>query len=91
VGAFIEECCIEGDEYKATAKDLYEAFEDWWEANISQRVPKQKPFGKWMGERFEKKKKGTVWYYGVGLLSDLSDSADPGPDHPDDQGQMFKD
>ena len=73
VGDFVEECCIIGSEFKVKSADLYSAFEPWWQENVSKFVPKKKIFGRWIGKRFERVKKGTIWYYGVGLLDDSED------------------
>jgi putative DNA primase/helicase len=70
VGDFIDQCCVVGTEYKVTAAAVYEEFEKWWQENVSKRVPLKKRFGQWFGKRFERVKQGTIWYCGVGLLSD---------------------
>ena len=70
LGDFIDQCCLVGDEHKAPASDLYAVFEKWWEKNVSKRVPKPKPFGMWMGKRFERIKAGKIYYRGVGLLEE---------------------
>jgi len=72
VGDFIQECCIVGDGYHVSAAAVYERFEAWWKENVSNWVPKKKRFGQWFTARFEKRKDGTISYYGVGLLNDLT-------------------
>ena len=72
VGDFIEECCITGPEYSVTAAALYERFEGWWKENVSNRIPKKKRFGQWIGKRFERVKSGSNKYIGLGLLNDGS-------------------
>lgn len=67
---FIDECCIVGEEYSVGATAIYQAFEEWWKTNVSNRVPKQKRFGNWFSKRFEKRKAGTMQYHGVGLLAE---------------------
>jgi len=73
VGDFIDQCCVVGPEFKVTALAAYEAFEVWWQENVSKRVPLKKRFGQWFGLRFERVKKGTVWYHGVGLIDEDED------------------
>lgn len=73
---FIDECCIVDPETHVGATAVYEVFEAWWKKNVSNRVPKQKRFGSLFGKRFEKRKEGSVKYFGVGLLDDLSDVYD---------------
>lgn len=70
VGDFVDECCIVGPQYKVTASDAYEVFETWWKENVSNKIPKKKRFGQWFGKRFERRKLGTNWYYGVGLIEE---------------------
>lgn len=71
LGDFIDQCCVVGEDYKTASSDLYAVFEKWWEKNVSKKVPKPKPFGMWMGKRFERIKDGNIYYRGVGLLSNL--------------------
>ena len=68
LGEFIETCCVVGEGFSINATRIYQAFEQWWGANVSKKVPKQRSFGAWFGKRFEKKKEGTMRYYGVALL-----------------------
>ncbi|MCP3941679.1 MAG: DNA primase [Desulfobacteraceae bacterium] len=88
VGDFIDECCIIGPDYIVLASAAYEAFEEWWKTNVSNRIPKKKRFGQWFGKRFKRKKSGIVRYRGVGLLADLGNGNDP--DNGEDQKQMFQ-
>lgn len=73
IGGFIDECCVVGEEYSASAGALYARFEEWWTKNISNRVPKQKPFGTMLKKKFTHVKSGTVKYLGVGLIDDEND------------------
>ncbi|HCY87851.1 MAG TPA: DNA primase [Desulfobacteraceae bacterium] len=70
VADFIDERCVVGLSYKVTAAAVYADFEEWWKVNVSNRVPKKKRFGTWFGKRFERVKRGTIWYEGVGLLAE---------------------
>ena len=83
VGDFIDECCIVGPNYTVSASAVYGAFEEWWKVNVSNRIPKKKRFGQWLGMRFERVKSGTVKYHGVGLLADS--------DNAEDQSRIFQD
>lgn len=73
VADFIEECCVVGEGYEVGATEVYEAFEKWWEKNVSKRVPKMKRFGQWFGKRFERVKRGTYKYLDVALSVDDQD------------------
>lgn len=70
LGDFIDQCCLVGEDYKTASSDLYAVFEKWWEKNVSKKVPKPKPFGMWMGKRFERVKDGKIYYRGVGILDE---------------------
>jgi len=79
VGDFIEECCITGPGYSVPAAALYDRFEEWWKENVSNRIPKKKRFGQWIGKRFERVKSGTIRYTGIGLLDDDGSDTRSGP------------
>lgn len=73
IGKFIGDCCVVAKHEKVNATDLYEAFEEWWLENENKKkdsVPSQKRFGKWIGERFEKKKDGNYKYFGIRLMTE---------------------
>jgi len=73
IADFIDECCITGEGYSVGATAVFQAFEAWWKTNVSNFVPKQKRFGGWFVKRFEKRKEGTMKYFGVGLLENEID------------------
>jgi len=77
VGDFIEQCCVVGSDFKVKSADAYSVFEEWWQENVSKRVPLKKRFGQWFGKRFDRVKKGTIWYNGVGLLNDEEEESNP--------------
>jgi putative DNA primase/helicase len=68
---FLDECCLTGDpRLTCCAKDLYDCFSTWWEKNVAKRIPSQKTFGNWMGQKFSKDRsgpKGSYAYWGVAL------------------------
>lgn len=68
IGDFIEECCVIDPNLSVSSTEIYSAFEEWWKTNVSNKIPKQKWFGTRMGRRFERRKSGTVKYFGVALL-----------------------
>jgi putative DNA primase/helicase len=68
---WIEERCLVGEQFQASATELYKDFHDWWEENVSKKVPKQRAFGRWLAKKFTKDKSGTVSYQGIGLKSTL--------------------
>lgn len=77
MGKFIDDCCLTDDRDVITpVKELRAAFEGWWEREVSDKVPSPKWFGKHLGRRFKKVKKGTYHYQGVRLNLDLLDLFD---------------
>ena len=77
IGAFITECCIEGDNYKAKASELYECYCNWCDKSREQAIP-QKNFAFYLTERgFERRrlKNGYHWF-GVGILDTKDEPSD---------------
>jgi putative DNA primase/helicase len=74
---FIDEECYLDPDAECSAKDLYQRFRSWWEENISKKkVPAQKSFGKLMGKKFKKEKRGTYFYFGLNVV-DKRDESNP--------------
>jgi len=70
LGAFFEDCCLFGRQYRATARDLYGAYEGWCESNGERPMP-QRSFGLRLAERSLRQAKSAglrVWE-GIGLIS----------------------
>jgi len=65
---FLETCCFLHPKERVGASVLYDAFKEWFEANVSKRTLSQKAFGKLMKDRFEKIKSGTYQYIGLRLM-----------------------
>jgi putative DNA primase/helicase len=66
---FIDECCLTDSESRVTATALYNAFTTWFETNYGKRIPSQKRFGSLMAKKFERRKDGIYFYYGITLPS----------------------
>lgn len=70
---FISECCIESEENRVSASQLFEAYKNWAETN-NEPQPSQTKFGIKMTEAgYTKQKCGTNrrWHYiGIGLVED---------------------
>jgi putative DNA primase/helicase len=72
IGAFLDECCLEGERLQATAADLYAAYTTWCE-DSGEHPLSQKRFGMQLAERgmatdrcsYSRRK---IWR-GIGLLS----------------------
>jgi P4 family phage/plasmid primase-like protien len=83
VALFIAQCCVTGDKLYTPAKDLYEAYCEFANGNMSQRA-----FGKEMTKRFgdtQQRKiggKNVRCYVGVGLLNEPP---------PEDEGNRTED
>ncbi len=70
IADFVEECCYVAPDAWVNATDIYNVFQEWWEENISKRVPSRKKFGTWFSRKFKKEKySGTIRYLGVGILA----------------------
>ena len=50
IGAFLDACCVLGEDLQVPAADLYRKYASWCEANEDQPAPKR-TFGVMMGER----------------------------------------
>jgi putative DNA primase/helicase len=71
IAAFIDHCCIQGEDFWTGASILYEKFEAWWKKYVSNFPMKQKKFGSSMRKKFRSEKVGGVYrYYGIGLIDD---------------------
>jgi putative DNA primase/helicase len=75
LGTFFEEHTTIAPQCRVKAGDLYGRYRSWAEAR-NERVMTQTEFGTAIEERgIEKKKSGTIWYLGIGLLQiDETDS-----------------
>ena len=69
---FVDDCCITpppsmgGETIRIQASDLFEVFGVWYRVNITSNPKKQmsqKTFGRLMGEKFQRERKGGVYYY----------------------------
>lgn len=68
---WIDECCFVDPAASSGASHLYDSFKEWWEDNMSKKVPSQKSFGRWMAKRFHREKKGTFTYFGIRVLLEV--------------------
>ena len=67
---FIEECCYRDPAATVGASELYDAFAEWYQKNVSKKGLSQRRFGGFMRYAgFEKIKSGTYSYSGIGLLA----------------------
>lgn len=69
IEAFVDECCMREEGSSVQAKTLYQIYKDWANEN-SQYLMSSTKFGREMGIKFEKEKKGTVFYSGLCLLEE---------------------
>jgi len=66
--AFEDDCLDKNPEYVSEATELYDAFKKWFAENVSKRnILSQKKFGAMMKDRYQRRKIGTVKYYGIRL------------------------
>lgn len=73
LGNFIQECCVIQEGCSVKSSDVYSAFKEWWKGNVSNKPPSAQKFGRWFGNRFERKKIPDAIYLGVGLLGENYD------------------
>jgi putative DNA primase/helicase len=67
---FIEEYCYRDPEAVSTASDLYDSFNEWFLKNVSKKGLSQKKLSKLLqAAGFERRKKGVMSYFGIGLLA----------------------
>jgi putative DNA primase/helicase len=67
---FIEDRCVIATDSKEYFKNLYSAFETWFEENIGKRVPSGKKFGKMLRDaKFEPGQSGGRYYQGLRLIT----------------------
>lgn len=80
LGEFLADRCVVSPTAQAPASDLYRAYRAWCEEAGHQPVSTTR-FGLALGERgFEREKRGTIRWTGIGLLdSGRLDSLDPSP------------
>jgi putative DNA primase/helicase len=71
IGTFLEECCLQGRDYRCRAGKLYESFHNWCERNGEGYGMRQRRFGEAMSERgFVREVSNGTWYRGVALQND---------------------
>jgi putative DNA primase/helicase len=64
VEAFIEDCCIRNENYKAQAKTLYQTYREWAQSN-GQYLMSNTKFGREIGKKFVKFQSNGVYYKGI--------------------------
>ncbi len=70
IAAFIEDACVESDECRARARDLYAAFRKWCEGN-GEKPASKRVFGEQLAERgYERFTSNGVWYHGITVLDE---------------------
>jgi putative DNA primase/helicase len=71
LGAFFDECTVQGGQFRVRADDLYTRFKEW-AGTRNEAVMSQTDFGRAMTDRgMEKKKSGGNWYLGLALKKPL--------------------
>lgn len=67
LGDFIDEHCFRDPKTRTPASDLYDRFSEWYDINVSKKGMSQRNFGKLLSKEFDRVKKGTYQYIGIGL------------------------
>ncbi len=85
VGAFIDECCVVGPNYKVSAAALYDAYKDWCDEN-GEHPLKKKRLGMQLTERgFEGKKGAGNQSIRCGLALGETTHLKDSPDHSEEE------
>lgn len=67
---FIDECCEQGPDYRVASADIYDAFKEWYAANVSKKnPPSHKNFSTSLKLKFKWKKISTVYFFGLRLVT----------------------
>ncbi|UJX40361.1 DNA primase [Desulfovibrio sp. JY] len=65
---FVEECLITTEGARVTATEIYDLYTRWYMKNRGKYVPTMNTFGKHLGKKIHKERRGgTVYYYDVQL------------------------
>lgn len=75
ISAFIAECCIEGDHYKAKASELYQCYREWCDKN-GERYVSQRDMAAYLTDKgyFRKRLMNGYHWFGLGILERPSDN-----------------
>jgi putative DNA primase/helicase len=77
MGAFFDECTIQGNQFRVKASELYAHYKEW-AATRNEYVMSQTDFGRAMVERgMEKRKSGDNWYLGLALKTTSEPTSEP--------------
>lgn len=72
---FVEECLIETPDSRVSATDVYDLYTRWYAKNRGKFVPTMNTFGKHLGRKIQKLRRGgTVYYYDVRLNPDAEEA-----------------
>jgi prophage antirepressor-like protein len=74
VEGFLTDCCELSDAHRIPAADLYRAFAGWLRDQGIVKVITQKRFGLILGSSFDRVKSGNVYYIGLRLKPEKTDS-----------------
>jgi len=69
VRQFVEACCVEGNDKAAAASKLYKSYINFCEGNALFAVTNV-IFGRELQKRYRRKKSGSIFYHGIGLMGD---------------------
>lgn len=75
ISAFIAECCIEGDGYKAKASELYQCYREWCDKN-GERYVSQRDMAAYLTDKgyFRKRLMNGYHWFELGILERPSDN-----------------
>jgi len=72
---FVEECLIATPDSRVSATDVYDLYTRWYAKNRGKFVPTMNTFGKHLGRKIQKLRRGgTVYYYDVRLNPDAEEA-----------------
>jgi putative DNA primase/helicase len=69
IGLFISDCCVINENAKVQSQEFYDAYKVWCEKE-GRKLMWQRTFGEQMKSKFEWKKDGAIFYFGIGLQAE---------------------
>jgi len=83
---FVEECLLTAPDSRVSATDIYDLYTRWYVKNRGKYVPTMNSFGKHLGKKIHKERRGgTVYYYDV-RINPAAEEAYPDKKSKEDRG-----
>jgi putative DNA primase/helicase len=77
IGAFIEERCVTGNDYRVKASDIYSTYVAWVKTSNEGEPLPQRKFGTHLTQkRFERLTNNGIWYRGIAVRKDFTEGTE---------------